>query len=207
MGDKAIVVADLIAGVLIGIQFFLGEERYKKIDKWLLGKLRKDIIDDGSFRIKAMIIPGALTAIFMLGIIIHGMVTDLVQGNISTGRILLSTTSLVGGTAIGIGILFFTIWLHRKVSCIRKYNPTALVVTIGMLMGTLAIVAFVIAIGKISVHITALITAFAMGVMLMGVWTGGIEYVQRYLTFKGNVLIRFGLLVFVLSKVFQWIYT
>lgn len=29
MGSKAIVVTDLIAGMLIGIQFVLGEERYK----------------------------------------------------------------------------------------------------------------------------------------------------------------------------------
>lgn len=80
MGVKAIIIADLIAGVLIGIQFLLSRERHERIDNKLLDKLKKNALDEGALKIKSMLIPGSLTAIVMLGIIIHGTVIDLSKG-------------------------------------------------------------------------------------------------------------------------------
>lgn len=206
MGDKGIIIADLVAGLLIGIQFLLASEQHERIDRKLLKKIGGDLLSNGHLKLKTMMIPGSLTTLVMLGIIIHGTVIDLVKGALSTGEILLSAVSLVGGTVIGIGILILTVWLHRKVSFFRKLNPIAVVITVGMLMGILSLTVFVMVAGKVSVHVIALVAAFSVGVMLMAAWTGGMKYIQRYLTFRSGVLIRLGILVFIGGKAFQLIY-
>ncbi len=206
MESKAIIMADLIAGVLIGIQFLVAREQYQLWDRKLLKKLRKRVFDDGSFSIKTMLIPGSLTAIVMLGIILHGTIKDLVQGNLNVVTILLSALSLIGGMLIGISVLIFIVWIHRKVSYFKKFNPTIVVVTAGFIISATSLTLFVIMTGKVSVHVIALIAAFSVGVMLMGVWTGGLKSIQSYLTFKNGVLIRLGLLVFVGSRAFQLIF-
>ena len=114
--------------------------------------------------------------------------------------------SLTGGMVIGISLLIFVVWLYGKVRYFKKFNPIAVVVIIGLILSIVSLTAFAIVAGKVSIHVVALVAAFAVGVALMAVWTGGIKYIQNYLTFKSGVLIRLGLLVFIVSKSFQLIY-
>lgn len=206
MGSKAIVIADLAAGLLVGMQFLLTQEKYKSWDEKLLKKLQVNIFDSDSFTIKTMLIPGSLTAVIMLGIIIQGTIVDLTEGALNVGHILLSAISLTGGMIIAIGIIFLVVWMNNRVRRFRKFNPMMMVYLVGMVLGIAFLFVLMVVVGRVSTHIIALIVAFTVGVMLMGVWAGGMRYIQQYLTFANGVLIRLGILVFVSSKFLQLIY-
>jgi len=206
MESKAIIIADLVAGLLIGMQFLLTKEKYKSWDEKLLKKLQVNIFDSDSFKIRTMLIPGSLTAVIMFGIIIHGTIVDLTEGALNVGHVLLSAVSLTGGMIIAIGIMFLVVWIKNRVRRFRKFNPMIMVYLVGMVLGIALLSVFIMVVGRVSTHIIALIAAFAVGVMLMGVWAGGMRYIQQYLTFTKGVLIRLGILIFVGSKLLQLIY-
>lgn len=206
MGSEAIIIADLVAGLLIGIQFLITKEKYKSWDENLLKKLQVNIFDSDSFKMKTMLIPGSLTATIMLGIIIHGTIVDLMEGALNVGHILLSAVSLTGGMIIAISIMFLVIWIRTLSSRLRKFSPMLIVYLVGMVLGIAFLSILIVIVGRVSTHIIALIAAFTVGVMLMGVWAGGMKYIQQYLTFTNGVLIRLGILVFMGSKCLQLIY-
>lgn len=203
MDNKIVVFLDLTAGLLICVQFLLPQGLHESIDKRLLELLRPDADSKELLNRKVLswsIIP---TASIIIAIIINGMIQDLAKNILSIGEIVLSTFSMLSGVLVGIGVLIFIIWTRKRIHLFRKLNPISVVMVTSIVLGILSLWAFIVLTKTFSVHITAFLAAFTVGIMLMGVWMEATPLAQKYLTFRGGVLARLGLLIFIVSKVIQ----
>jgi hypothetical protein len=203
MEDKIALIMDLLAGILIGIQFLLKRQTHAKIDKAILKRLRRRITPRGQLRRSVLIIAAALTAAVILFFIIRGIIVDMRGETFNITREVISTISLLAGLMVGIGVLVLTTWLSGKVTWLRRQDPISTIFFTAFLLGMVSILVLGAVAGRISVYIISFVVAFSVGTMLMGIWIATMPFAQRYLTFKSGVLVRFGILLFIVSRIIQ----
>lgn len=203
MEDKITLIMDLFAGILIGIQFLLKRQTHARIDQAILKRLKRRIAPRGLLRNSVIILAGVLTAVILLFFIVRGLFVDLAGGVFTPCQIAISTAILIAGLVIAVGVLVLIIWLHKKVDWLRRQDPIKIIVLTTMLLSIVFVSIFISVVGRVSIYVTSFLAAFSMGIMLMGIWIGMMPYAQKYLTFKSGVLIRFGILLFIASRIIQ----
>lgn len=203
MEDKITLIMDLFAGILIGIQFLLKRQTHARIDQAILKRLKRRIAPRGLLRNSMIILAVVLTAAILLFFIVRGLFVDLAGGVFTPCQIAISTVILIVGLAVGIGVFVLIIWLHKKVNWLRRQDPIKIVVLTTMLLGIVFVSIFISLVGRVSIYVTSFLVTFSIGIMLMGIWIGMMPYAQKYLTFKSGILIRFGILLFIASRIIQ----
>jgi len=134
---------------------------------------------------------------------VRGLFVDLAGGVFTPCQIAISTVILIVGLAVGIAMFVLIIWLHKKVNWLRSQDPIKIVVLTTMLLGIVFVSIFISLVGRVSIYVTSFLDTFSIRIMLMWIWFGMMPYVQKYLTFKSGIVIRFGILLFIASRIIQ----
>lgn len=196
---QLIVWLDLAAGVLVGAQFLLSQRLHERTDNWLrrVITLPSDAKDPGH---KASLWVSIIaTSIFFVGVTTYGVIQDLGKATFSSGELAISTGMILVGAILGIGALVGLVLARRKLHCLGRLDPIRTVMTASLVLGILPLLSLL----RIPSMLFPGVIGFTSGSLVMGVIMEGVPLARHYLTFKGGVLARLGLLLFIISKVIQ----
>jgi len=196
--ERIAVILEIIAALFISIQFLTTRKWHSDTDKRLLAILSRKIAPRGKLRTFVLILTSLLAFIVILGFIIWGATQDLKNPNVNILRLMSLNGLSFAGFILSIIVVFTSIRVVRKY---KNINPVGFLVTMGFILGAISF--FVPLFLHANVYILSFIIFFTAGILLTSLWLGAMPYLQKYLTFKSGVLIRFGIIIFIVAKIFQ----
>jgi hypothetical protein len=196
MSNQIKIVLDLLAGILAGMELLVPKTTYKKFDNYLLGGLQDTITRKGSVR---------WIWIFVAIIVVIGIFGALTFSAFSTdirnGRIIESVFVILGFLA-GMIVLALVARFYRVINSLQKKNPMQLTFGVSLVLG----IASLLAVLLINVHViilTSFLMAFSITTMLMGIIVAIMPLAQKFLTFQSGVLIRLGVVLFIVARIIE----
>ncbi len=199
MAEQVSIIMEIIAGILLSIHFLLKKNVRATIDKWLFTRLSRTLIPRGRLRKGAWLFAGIISFCILAAIFIYGIITE---NNTSTTNAILSGTILVVGTILGIITVIFIVWLHGTYAKIRRFHPVGFVYLSSNVLGIILIFVALCTI-KNSLIPFSFVTAYSVGMIVTGLWIMALPAFQSYFTLTNAVLVKIGLLVFVVAKFIQ----
>lgn len=202
-----VIVLDLIAGLLIGAQFLVPRKLHKRMDGRLRDLLRIRSDMQNPLKKKNLIWSIIPTGILLIGIIVWALLQDVAEGMPATGQLATSIVLALAGVIAGIGSMIFIIWvikllilyIARYIHYLGTYKSIYSVMIISIILTIAAILVFRVT----PVNFAIFIATYVITVSIFGGWMEATPLAQKYLTFESGVLARFGLIVFITSKVIQ----
>lgn len=191
------VVFDLVAGVLAGLQVIVPKNVYKSIDDYLLGYLSERPTLKGR-----VLWPSILVAIFLTLGIILAVIFKSVSIDINNGRIH-ETIFLFVGLIAGILVIAMITRYYRKLLALKDLTPTSVAVTTGAVLGFLSIIGFFLFAGGGAVNLISFLAAFAVSSMILGICIGLMPIARWFFTFQNDVLLRLGVILFVIARIIE----
>jgi hypothetical protein len=190
---------DLFAGILAATRFLLPIRWHEKIDNWLKEAiaLPPGAVDPGHTKSIWFSI-GIALAVFVV-LTAWGMVVDLGKAILSVQQLAISSSLVLAGAIIGIGILVGIVLARRNLSRFNKLNPILTVMYASIILGLLSIIQLL----WVPHQLFPAIIGLSSGFLIMGLIMEGVPLARQYLTFEGGVLARIGLLLFIASKFIQ----
>lgn len=205
MWIKVSLVMEILAAALLAVDVLLEKPRLAKIDKWLLKRLKKNIVEEGRVSSVGSVIAGVLTLLVLGGMVVYGFVIDFYQQK-PIDNLIVSSIMLMAGTFAGIAMAVGVVWLHGKWSYLTRLNPlifvnqTSLALALIILFVQWGLSHYVSSVALVSYSL-----ASSVSVALTGLWIVAIPTTQKYLSFHSGVLIRLGLLIFIIAKLIQFL--
>jgi hypothetical protein len=198
MAERLVIILEIVATIFISIQFLTTRNWHTKIDKWLLKRLSRKISPRGKLRTFVLTLALTLTSIIILGFIVWGATQDLKNPNANLSRLMILNGLSLAGFILSVVIVFAGVNVLDK---IKEANPTVSIITVGFIFGA---VTFIL---PLAVHANVAVITFyiffSAGIIFTSLWLGVMPYLQKYFTFKSGVLIRFGIVIFIVAKIFQ----
>jgi len=197
--SQVTVWLDLVAGILVATHFLLPKRLHEKIDSWLQRAMAlptgaKDPGHDASLWVSII-----LALVFFVVLTAWGVGTDLGKATFSVQQLVISSSMILAGAIVGMGILVGIVLARRNLPRLSKFDPILTVMYTSIIFGTLTVVSLLWAPRQLFPAIIGLSSGF----LIMGLIMEGVPLARQYLTFQGGVLARIGLLLFIASKIIQ----
>jgi glucan phosphoethanolaminetransferase (alkaline phosphatase superfamily) len=190
---------DLFAGILAGTSFLLPKRWHEKIDNWLQRAMALSPGAKDPGHSKSLWVSIILALAFFVGLTAWGVVVDLGKATLSVRQLAISSSMVIVGAIIGIGILVCIVLARRNLPRFSKLNPILTVMYASIVFGMLSIIQLL----WVPHQLFPAIIGLSSGFLIMGLIMEGVPLARQYLTFQGGVLARIGLLLFIASKIIQ----
>ena len=195
------IILEIIATGLLAIHFFVKRKAHTQIDQWLLTRLRRKITPRGRVRPIIMVIVGILAFIVMISMAIWGFIKDYKGGAWQTGDLVVSYLLFAAAVIVGIITILVILWIHYKYR-FPDFAPINLIITFSILITFIFLFTLMLT-GTHSVKITSFLLTYSFTMLVMAIWLSAMPLIQKYLTIKSGVLVRFGFFIFVVAKFIQ----
>ena len=190
---------DLFAGILVAAHFLLPKRLHEKIDGWLQKAMALPPGARDPGHTKSLWVSIVLALAFFVGVTAWGVVVDLGKAILSVQQLAISSSLVLAGAIVGIGILVGIVLARRNLPCFNKLNPILTVMYASIVLVVLAIIQLL----WVPHQLFPAIIGLSSGFLIMGLIMEGVPLARQYLTFQGGVLARIGLLLFIASKIIQ----
>lgn len=197
MMNQMKVVFDMIAGILAGMQVLLPKGYYEKVDNYLIGELRDTVTHKGSLRWLWLIGGIIVTVTIIVMLVFSSIIKDLNQGRVA------ETVVFITGFIVGITILAIITRFYRLISGLRDFKPTEFAFLSGMILGIISFVIVILLAGRVSVLAITFLVPFSVSSMIMGILFLMMPAAKRFLTFQSGVLLRVGVIMFIIARVIE----
>lgn len=213
---QVVNLLDLIAGLLVALNFLIPDKTLEKYDKWILNGLPESGEEWDPLQPKSLRLSIPLATIVFVGLIVWAMLRDLANNTYSADQVAISALLYVFGALTG-GVMllilafllrrFMTLaWAKKIFNIKQKVDIRPAIWIFSMVLCLLP----VLVLGPIGATgaIIAIGATFSIGSFLLGMWMLLVPFVCKYLTLRRDrVLARIGLIVFIASKLIQIILT
>ncbi|MBI4188592.1 MAG: hypothetical protein HY529_05240 [Chloroflexi bacterium] len=201
MTNQIKIFFDMLAGILAGMEILVPKSIYKKIDEYLLGELQDTVTRRGSLRWLWIIGAIILTMVVILMLEFSAFTKDIGNGRI------LETVALILGFLVGMIILAIVIRFYRLITSLRSINPTQFAIIAGFVLGVVSWIIATLLAGRSTSHSTILavsfLIAFSASITIMGLLVGIMPLAKRFLTFQSGVLLRIGIILFIVARIIE----
>lgn len=122
--------------------------------------------------------------------------------DISNGHIA-QTVTLIIGFISGMIVLALITRFYGVIKSLRDAKPTDVGFGAGLILAILFWAAGLILVGHVSSAIFAFLVAFSASLVIMGTLLGMMPIARWFLTFQNDVLLRIGVISFIIARVIE----
>ncbi len=202
MLEKNIIPMEAIAGILLAINVLIPRSWLACIDRWLITRLSRTNTPRGRLRKSNWMIALGISFCILFGLVIYGIIIFLKSDGGQITSAIISITLLSAGIILGILSVIFLVWLHSTYSWLRQSHPVLFVSLVSIILGIIFMLLAIFAL-KNNLYLLSIVMTYSSVLILSGLWIALVPAIRSYLSFKSGVLIRIGLIIFLIAKFMQ----
>jgi len=195
----------MVAGILAGLQILVPQKKYKRIDKFLLEGMKDTVTKKGSLRWLWIIFTLLIVVAIILIIEIPAFNTDIKNGVLKTH--ILSTITLIVGFLVGMFVSIVLARIDRTKGVFKDLSPTEIGPIAGFIVAgiTFGLGIFLANLSSSypTIVIVSFLIAFAASSMIMALVIWFMPHAKKFLTFQSGVLLRIGVILFIIARIIE----